>query len=393
MMRLRISLVLLVVLGCERQSDQSTQFESALTIGVKRQIESKVLGETRELHIQLPESYSTSSFRYPVLYVLDGEYEFGHAANIVQFLSGTGQIPEMIVVGVLNTDRARDLTPESPDDLESPKFWGVVGGANRFRDFFREELMPFMDSEYRTDPYRIVRGQSFGGLFALHDYMNEPAIFDAVIASSAGVGWNADELVKEALDYFKNGVPRPLYMSAAEYDFSGNLAANSDFAGIINSHNPDADKWRFEYFTKEEHYSLSFLSTYHGLKFLYADWQVPNDLATDVQFEDFEAHYAMLSEKYGYQIKIPMLTIMRLGRALLREQKFEDGINIYIKNTELYSNQPEVFWYLGNAYELQERWVEARDNFETAFKLAESMSLPDLADYEASLQNAQAQSN
>ena len=58
-------------------------------------------------------------------------------------------LPELIVVGVTNTNRSRDLTPPSADDEETA-FWDEVGGADRFRRFFREELIPFIDGHYRT---------------------------------------------------------------------------------------------------------------------------------------------------------------------------------------------------------------------------------------------------
>ena len=77
-------------------------------------------------------------------------------------------MPEVIVVGVTNTDRTRDLSPS-----RDPNF-PTSGGADRFLDFFEKELVPFVESGYRTAPFRIFAGHSAGGLFALHAMRARP---------------------------------------------------------------------------------------------------------------------------------------------------------------------------------------------------------------------------
>src|SRR5258705_14019376 len=90
------------------QADTGGSVEVARTY----RIASRTLGETRVIDVSLPQSYGDdTSRRYPVLVVLDGDYEHQIAAASAQFYAGTAQVPELIVVGVRNTDRGRDMTP------------------------------------------------------------------------------------------------------------------------------------------------------------------------------------------------------------------------------------------------------------------------------------------
>jgi predicted alpha/beta superfamily hydrolase len=81
-------------------------------------------------------------------------------------------------VGIENTDRQRDMDPER--------------GAEKFGRFITTELLPFVEAQYRTSGFRVLAGQSFSALFALHLFLREPGAFDAYILSSPG-------LYKEAL--------------------------------------------------------------------------------------------------------------------------------------------------------------------------------------------------
>jgi tetratricopeptide (TPR) repeat protein len=135
----------------------------------------------------------------------------------------------------------------------------------------------------------------------------------------------------------------------------------------------------------ESHYSLVHLATYRGLEFLYGGWQVPEDVAANAQFEDYERHYAQLSQRYGYSVKIPLLTVIQLGNQLLRDQRFEDGIRILKKNLELYPNQPDSHWHVGDAYVLSGQPGMAEAYFESALGKAKQMGLDNADLYEKSL--------
>jgi len=380
------AIILLALVPFANLESQTAAPPPALAIGERILLHSRILQEDRSLLVYLPESYSASTFRYPVLFLLDAESDLLHTVGIVEFLSGTDQIPELILVGIPNTHRSRDLTPASPNDTESPKFWGEWGGADQFRRFFSEELIPFIDQQYRTVPYRIIRGQSFGGLFALYDYMSEAPTFDAYLTSSPAVTWNADELIERATAFFSRGLPAPLYVSYAGRENAELFAGIQRFVRRIEQNQPPSERWRAQLFEHETHYSLVHRSTYEALTVLYAQWQVPDSIASQADFARYEEHYGRLSQQFGYTIPIPMRSVIRLGNNLLRAQRFDDGIAVFKRSIELYPEQPEVYWHLADAYVLSGQPAKARPLFAEAYRQAVARSVPDLNDYRESLE-------
>ncbi len=146
-----------------------------ITLGHYRIIHSAILGEDRRLLIRLPDDYGTSDRRYPVLFKLDGDKgSFLQAFSAGYYLFDmTEGAPDLIIVGIENTDRVRDMHPDK--------------AADRFTQFLASELLPFIDGSYRTSGVRILCGQSLSSLFALFSFLKEPALFDGYILSSFGL--------------------------------------------------------------------------------------------------------------------------------------------------------------------------------------------------------------
>jgi predicted alpha/beta superfamily hydrolase len=143
---------------------------------------SEVLGEERVVLVRTPPRYARGSERYPVLYLTDGDAHILHTSATVEFLARNGRMPEMIVVGITNTDRTRDLTPTQAFDDAQTNPPRKSGGADKFLKFIETELVPLVESRYRTQPYRIFAGHSLGGLFAVHAMLARPDLFNALIA-------------------------------------------------------------------------------------------------------------------------------------------------------------------------------------------------------------------
>src|SRR6185503_17329473 len=159
-------------------SGKSKKKVQDINIGKKYSMRSKILKEERPYWVYLPNSYDerNKKQRFPVLYLLDGDAHFQSASGVVQFMS-SGQIPEMIVVAIPNTNRTRDLTPTHSKigfDGNEATFLESSGGGDTFLKFMREELFAQIDSKFHTLPARILVGHSFGGLLAIHTLLAEP---------------------------------------------------------------------------------------------------------------------------------------------------------------------------------------------------------------------------
>ena len=178
-----------------------------ITVGETVKIQSKILGEERTLLVSTPANYAQSSERYPVLYMTDGDSHILHTRGTVDFLARNGLMPDCIIVGVTNTNRTRDLSPTHWDPVREDgtrEELPASGGAPKFLDFFAQELFPYVESHYRTAPYRIFAGHSLGGLLALHVFAARNEMFNAYIAASPALRWDDDYPLRAVSAFLKN---------------------------------------------------------------------------------------------------------------------------------------------------------------------------------------------
>ncbi len=213
-------------------------------------IPSHVLGEARRINVHVPAGYAASdSPRFPVLYMPDGglDEDFPHVVNTVDSLIALGEIRPVIVVGVPNTERRRDLTGPTrvtSDSAIAPR----VGGSAAFRRFWQEALVPVIDAHYRTTSERSIVGESLAGLFIVETFLREPAIFDHYIAFDPSLWWNHGALVDSAASLPGAGKALPtqhrtLYIAASRDDI-GNQTAR--LASRLRSAAPRGLEWKFE---------------------------------------------------------------------------------------------------------------------------------------------------
>src|SRR6516162_6495404 len=115
---------------------------AALVFGDTFTIDSKILGETRRINVYMPPGYAKLP-RVPVLYMPDGGMaeDFLHVAGLVQVSVSNGTMRPFLLVGIENTERRRDLTGPTENEVDR-KTAPRVGGSAAFRKFLREELMP-----------------------------------------------------------------------------------------------------------------------------------------------------------------------------------------------------------------------------------------------------------
>ncbi len=130
------------------------------------QIASKLVGEIRTINVWTPPGYAQGTEPLMVMYMPDGGIgeDFPHIANTLSALIQSKRIPPMILVGIENTQRRRDLT--GPTEVEKDKkIAPVVGGSAAFMAFIKEELFAEIGRRYRITDERGIIGESLAGLF------------------------------------------------------------------------------------------------------------------------------------------------------------------------------------------------------------------------------------
>lgn len=198
-----------------------SQDANSIVIGSKHSIWSDALGENREYWVSLPDSYddeASSYKRYPILIVLDGNLHFKSISGVVNYMSSDAfrswKIPEMIVVAIRNVDRGRDFTPDKIVTARENN----TGGGDVFLRFLEEELMPKLDKNYRTTPYRILFGHSLGGLLATHAYMKDKTQFNSFIAVDPSFGtWDSETMDTKLESMTEQPFDRFIYIATANW--------------------------------------------------------------------------------------------------------------------------------------------------------------------------------
>jgi predicted alpha/beta superfamily hydrolase len=209
-------------------------------------MESKALAETRRINVYTPPGYLEGATRYPVLYMPDGglKEDFPHIATTLDAGIRAGEIKPMILVGIENTERRRDMT--GPTEVEEDrKIAPRVGGSANFRRFLRDELIPEIQRRYRTTDETGIIGESLAGLFILETFFVEPGLFDTAIALDPSLWWNNEELTKKAAEHLKaapslRGV---LYLSSAN---EGNTTTTARLAEALRTSSPAGLTWQYK---------------------------------------------------------------------------------------------------------------------------------------------------
>jgi len=359
-------------------------------------IKSAVLGEERVVLVRTPAGYETNKLSYPVLYMTDGDAHMGHTASSIEFLVQNGRIPDLIVVGVTNTDRTRDLTPaKSADKNPAGELrWPTSGGADNFLKFFETELIPEIEKTYRVQPYRIFTGHSLGGLFAIHAMISKPGLFNSYIAVSPSLQWADNEALTRVENFLKNQKEAKMTLFASIGNEPGAIGDDFDkLKDALAKSNIKGFEWQAERLADEDHGSVVLRSHYFGLRKVYEGWQPLRDLNSGVVLgglKGADAHYAKLSEKFGYKIPVPENLINQMGYQYLFDNKPEEAIAVFKANVERYPGSANPYDSLAEAYERGGRLDLAEPLYDKARMLGEQNNDPNAATYKANYERAHA---
>ena len=140
-------LLLILILGCKNK----VQIQDPIPEHNSFKIQSIQVNEERLINVWTPPSYEKSVDSFPVLYMADGgiKEDFPHIANTIDKLVKAKRIPPIILIGIENTDRRRDLSGSSKV-AKDEQYCPLTDGASKFRSFIIEELIPEVDLKYRT---------------------------------------------------------------------------------------------------------------------------------------------------------------------------------------------------------------------------------------------------
>lgn len=360
-------------------------------------LKSAVLGEERTILVRTPAGYERNGQRYPVLYMTDGDAHIFHTSGTVSFLARNNRMPEMIIVGITNIDRTRDLTPTRvAQAADNPNVrFPTSGGSEKFLKFIETELIPQIEKQYRVEPFRVLAGHSLGGLFAVYTMLSRPELFNAYIAVSPSLQWDNFVMIDRVKEFFKNRKEYNRTLFTTLGNEPGDIGDGFKlFREVLQKQQTQGFTWEAVQMEDEDHGSVVLRSHYAGLRKVFDGWQYPRDVSTGAINGDFKAveeHYRKLSERMGFQLSPPEALVNQVGYQLMGAGRMDEAIVALKSNAERYPQSANVYDSLGEAYERSGKLELARPNYEKAVALGKATSDPNLNIFQTNLDRVSGQ--
>lgn len=371
-----VSVFFAIVVPVQSQNNAGVvDIEPALILGEKHTISSSILGEERPYTIYLPDSYTDSTYtykKYPVLFSLAGGDLLAKGITKNMSFNPVSKIPEVILVSIpfsnfikyhsyLTPTRANKL----PDGREIPALLDVTGRGNDFLTFLSDELLPHIDSTYRTLPYRILTGHSIAGLFTLQTYLSKKKYFQAFIAIDPSLWWDEQIVVKQmekqiAQEQIPGG---NVYLAMASRPREGSLREGMNgpinkFKNLLQLKSSKNLHFSFQDFPNEHHNSVWPFAFYNGLMHVFQGYQPAPDQFSE-RPETILPHFQKISARLGVDLLPPESLLDRIGKGLLYDatatakvdtEKLKKGLQVLQVNLEIYPNSFHAHQALANAF-------------------------------------------
>jgi predicted alpha/beta superfamily hydrolase len=238
-----------------------------------RTMRSTSTGRDYDIYVHLPSTYDKDKVKkYPVLYILDAQWDFKLMDSVLGGLVYDEFMPEIIMVGITYSGENPDYNALRATDL-TPTFTGPGSGeAPKFLNFMQNELVPFIESSYRADPHhRVLQGSSFGGLFTIYAMFSNPQFFSAYIAASPAVTYDNGVGFRIEEQYAKNHkeLPAKLYLGVGGAE--GLAQPVQQFMQTLKAHNYKGLKLETHVFDGERHSSNKPELYNRGLRYVFTN--------------------------------------------------------------------------------------------------------------------------
>jgi uncharacterized protein len=373
-----ILIIVILLLGPVRTFSQE---KNDIVLGKTFKFKSETLNEKREILIYLPDGYNRTAAKYPVLFLLDGNTHFIYTSGIVSFLSANGVMPQIIVVGIPNTDRNKDFTPTKTEDTPNS------GSADNFIRFLKEELIPYINQNYRTENFRILFGHSLTAMFSIYTLLSSHDLFNGYISASPYLmydnNYTLDLAKKKLLDSYSQN--KFLYITLGnEPNYFNSI---NELIGLLKEKSPEGLKWNYTYMEHDNHGTVPLKTIYNALEMMYEGWRLPQDLAKTGNLQSVKDHYNGLQKKYGYEISIPEGVLNNFAYQVMFEKRIKEALEIFEYNILLYPNSANVYDSYGEGLEADNQLLDAKKYYETAYEKGEAVKDPNLPFYIQHIEN------
>ena len=334
-------------------------------------IESKVLAEERQVLVNLPRGYEDGEDRYPVLIVLDGSPFMAIFAQLSQL---DRDIPAFIIAAVPNVDRLRDLSHRNVAGI-----WPTSGGGDAFLEFLTDELVPWIDAEFRTTGYRVITGNSAAGRYSTFALLKAPETFDAAIARSPTVGTDyemIESLVEKSRAADIQG-EHFLFVVYGSHDYPVVTTYAERLVRLLDNRAPSWLRFEREVIDNTGHFQFASINA--GLHALFEGNSFPTERFLIEGPDAVAEHARLLSARFKTEIEASDLTgereLIDSANDLGRQGRFTDAVAILEYGLELRPESATTVYYMAQWLEHAGRTEEALAAYDRVFEMEPSSGI------------------
>lgn len=293
---------------------------------VEETIESKKLNEKRNFSILLPTSYEKNvGKKYPVLYLLDGEYLADPFSGILKYGAYWDDLPEMIIVAIHQNYGETRFNDSEYDDNGFPTKTGAS-----FFEFIGSELIPFVEKKYRTLPFRMIAGHdTTAGFLNCYLYKDDP-IFSAYISISPEM---APEMEDRLADRLTTLPKRIFYYHATSTGDLEEIQESTKKVDDVVKNNKKANLYyQYDLLNNTSHYSLVAKAVPNALYFIFEGYQPISKAEFNDKILTLESgytkylidKYTAIEQKFGIQVQPRLSDFKAIEAAILKNKAYAE---------------------------------------------------------------------
>tara|TARA_R110000868_G_scaffold120443_1_gene319623 strand:- start:628 stop:1770 length:1143 start_codon:yes stop_codon:yes gene_type:complete len=347
-----------------------------LYFGVNSQVtqeifESFKLQQRRDVKYYIPEDY-TPEKKYPIIVVLDAEYLFDNVVATAKFYSRFHGMPQAIIVGINQSKenlRLEDCAFDEASGLPSDK-------AKLFFEFLGMELIPYLETTYKTAPFKMIFGYDISANFSNYYLFKEESLFNSYVSISPTLAPEMENRIPTRLGAMQKTIFYNLITD-------GEIAKKSNQISVLNtaikSMKSETLHYFFDDYTKADHISVAtygigkaFDNVFSMFKPISAEEYKTQILASEGPVFDYLSNkYDMIEKLFGFRKNVDLNDIMAIYAASRKKEDFESLKPLSDLCKKEYPNTMLGFYFEGEYYEQLGEPKKAMRTFEKAFGMEE----------------------
>lgn len=328
----------IVVFLCIAAISNGQDYPDEFFLSEKESIESKILNQTRLLFVYLPNNYySDTTLRYPVHYVTDAPATSNLYFELTRLHSLGNYIPKCIVVGLSSDNRETLLHPDRE--------------AHNYLEFIEKEVIPFIETKYRTEKFRAIAGHSMGAAFTFYTFLKRPELFDAYIAGSPGPLETIIQIASEK-ENFNSLIDNKFFFSSIGSKETESLDGYNLLIDLFSRNKTEKLDLHLGVNIGENHISNISVNYQSGITQLYHDWQfiLPPSLEKPAA-ELLKDHLSNLKNRLGYEpIMGEWEVFFPIMDQLAKRGDFKNAIGILNYCIQVHPNSDQAYAFLAMAH-------------------------------------------